>query len=90
MVNAGSGSTSATATVTGASSGHWSSRVKVYRIRGDGSGYYLRKAMGYEGPVPLEIFNDACREYDQLKQVIVEARALASAEIAGQPLKQAA
>jgi hypothetical protein len=56
---------------------------RAHRISGDGARYYLMKAIYPDLgiPVPVEMFNDDCETYDQVKQVIIEARALAAADL---------
>lgn len=47
-------------------------------ISGDGTEHYLAMPAG---PSDLDIFNDDCRSYDEIRAVIVAAREIAQAEI---------
>ena len=49
-------------------------------LSGARTGYYLRKAMGHR-TAPLDRFNDACREFGELRELILNARKLAVADV---------
>ena len=51
-----------------------------YDIFGDPTRYYLHKAMPYR-EVPLQSFNDNCREFQPVLDLILRARALAHADL---------
>ncbi|MBV8894406.1 MAG: hypothetical protein JO266_20930 [Acidobacteria bacterium] len=55
----------------------------VMHIKGDTAGEYLREAIRLRHHVPyaeIPWFNDACRSYDDIRDMILGARALAEAE----------